>query len=209
MQTKIEKISPYSALAIKNIQECGQENLDFLSFREKLSFANISHPEKKKEWKGARLAIKSALDGIQLPYPGFFKDEHGKSHPMDHYGYVSLTHTRGIAAAIFHKEMPVGIDLELIRGKVVRLGPKFLNQGEIDFLGNDPLLTTIAWSAKESIYKCQGKKGISLRQHIFLSPFTKSDPVIKGRIQGSEDTDHHYTVQVQIENDIILTYTIW
>ena len=51
MQTKIEKISPLSALAIKNIEEVFQNGTDFLSFREKLSFANISHPDKKKEWK--------------------------------------------------------------------------------------------------------------------------------------------------------------
>ena len=115
MQTKIEKISPLSALAVNNIQEVASNGVEFLSFREKLSLANISREEKKNEWKGARMAIKAALDCISLPYPGFFKDEHGKSHPMDGYGYVSLSHTKGIAAAIFHKEMPVGVDLEFVR----------------------------------------------------------------------------------------------
>jgi len=209
MQTKIEKISSFSALAIKNIQGTEDEELDFLSFREKLSFANISHADKKQEWKGARLAIKEALDCISLPYPGFFKDEHGKSHPMDNYGYVSLTHTLGLAAAIFHKDMPVGIDLDFVREKVVRLGPKFLDPSEMDFLDNDPLLYTIAWSVKESIFKCQGKKGISLRQHILLQPFTKENKVVKGKIYGTEFTDHHYQVQVEVESDIVLSYTIW
>jgi len=209
MQTKIEKISSFSALAIKNINCTEEEDLHFLSFREKLSFANISHLDKKKEWRGARLAIKEALDCISLPYPGFFKDEHGKSHPMDNYGYVSLTHTLGLAAAIFHKDMPVGIDLDFVRDKIVRLGPKFLDPTEMDFLDNDHLLYTIAWSVKESIFKCQGKKGISLRQNIILQPFTKTDKVVKGKIYGTEFTDHHYTVQVEEENDIVLSYTIW
>jgi phosphopantetheinyl transferase len=209
MQTKIEKISPLSALAIKNIQEVSQNGVDFLSYREKLAYANISHPEKKLEWKSARIAIKSAMDCISLPYPGFIKDEHGKSHPMDGFGYVSLTHTKGLAAAIFHKEMPVGIDLDYVREKVVRLGPKFLDESEMDFLGNDPLMNTIAWSAKESIFKCQGKKGISLRHNIRLSPFSLMDKVIHGRIQQSEYSDHFYKVKVEIENDIVLTYTIW
>ncbi|MGY6744287.1 MAG: 4'-phosphopantetheinyl transferase family protein [Cecembia sp.] len=209
MQTKIEKISPLSALAINNIQEVSQNGVDFLSFREKLAFANISRDDKKVEWKGARLAIKSALDCISLPYPGFFKDEHGKSHPMDGYGYVSLTHTRGIAAAIFHKDMPVGIDLDYIREKVVRLGPKFLATKEMDFLNNDPALYTVAWSAKESIFKCQGRKGISLRSNILLEPFTLQDKVIKGKVYQSEFSDHFYQVKVEKENDIVLTYTIW
>jgi phosphopantetheinyl transferase len=209
MQTKIEKISPLSALAVNNIEEVSQNGTDFLSFREKLAYANISRPDKQKEWKGARLAIKFALELISLPYPGFFKDEHGKSHPMDGYGFVSLTHTKGLAAAIFHKEMPVGIDLDFVREKVLRLGPKFLDEAEMEFLANDPLLYTIAWSAKESIFKCQGRKGISLRQNIRLEPFTIADTVVKGRVEQSEYSDHHYQVKVEHENDIVLTYTIW
>lgn len=209
MQTKIEKISPLSALAVNNIEEVSQNGVDFLSFREKLSFANISRSDKRVEWKGARIAIKSALECISLPYPGFFKDEHGKSHPMDGYGYVSLSHTKGIAAAIFHKDMPVGIDLDFVREKVVRLGPKFLDPSEIAFLNNDPVLYTIAWSAKESIFKCQGKRGISLKNNILLEPFNQSDSVIKGKVYQSDFSDHHYQVKVDMEKDIVLTYTIW
>lgn len=209
MQTKIEKISPLSALAVNNIQEVASNGVEFLSFREKLSLANISREEKKNEWKGARMAIKAALDCITLPYPGFFKDEHGKSHPMDGYGYVSLSHTKGIAAAIFHKEMPVGVDLEYVREKVVRLGPKFLDPSEIEYLNGDPLLYTIAWSAKESIFKCQGRKGISLKYNILLEPFDSGMKVLKGKVYGSEFSDHHYTVKVDTENDLVLTYTIW
>src|SRR5690554_688105 len=209
MQTKIEKISPLSAFAINNYK--GQEIMpcDFLSFREKLSCAVISHPEKCREWKGARIAIKSALDSLKLPYPGFYKDEHGKSHLMDHYGHVSLTHSQGLAAAIFHKEMPVGIDLDFVREKVLRLGPKFLDASEIDFLDDDPLLYTIAWSAKETIYKCQGRKGISLRENILLQPFHKDQKVLKGKVYGTDFADHHYTVEVTVDDEMVLTYTIW
>ncbi|MBW3469675.1 4'-phosphopantetheinyl transferase family protein [Arthrospiribacter ruber] len=209
MQTKIEKISPLSALALNIIEEVPESAVDFLSFRERLSYANISRPDKRVEWIAARIAINKALDCISLPYPGFFKDENGKSHPMDGYGYVSLSHTKGIAAAIFHKEMPVGIDLDYIREKVVRLGPKFLDHSEMDFLNNCPELYTTAWSAKESIFKCQGKRGVSLKNNIILEEFSKEDKVIKGRIYGSEYSDHHYTVKVEKEKDVIMTYTIW
>ncbi len=209
MQTKIEKISPLSALAINNIKDEAENSIDFLSFREKLSYANISHVEKKMEWKGARLAIKYALDCISLPYPGFYKDEHGKSHAMDNYGHVSLTHTKGKAAAIFHKDIPVGIDMDYVREKIVKLGSKFLQPSEIEFLGDNPLLFTIAWSAKESIYKCQGRKGISLKENILLNPFSLEDKIIKGKVHQTERSDHFYTVKVENEKDMVLTYTIW
>ncbi|WP_114748702.1 4'-phosphopantetheinyl transferase family protein [Pleomorphovibrio marinus] len=209
MRTKIEKISPLSAYAINNINEQDNNHLSFLSFREKLSYANIGHRQKKKEWKGARLAIKSALDAIHLPYPGFYKDNHGKSYAMDGYGHVSLSHSQHAAAAIFHKDMPVGIDLEVIKEKVVRLGPKFLCEEEMEFLDRDPLHYTMAWSAKETIFKCQGRRGISLRSNILLKPFSIGDRLIKGRIYDSGTSDHHYQVQAEVENDMILTYSIW
>ncbi|MBN7812492.1 4'-phosphopantetheinyl transferase superfamily protein [Algoriphagus sp. H41] len=209
MQTKIEKIDSSSALAVKIIEDAESHELDFLSFREKLSFANISHPEKKKEWATARIAIHDALEVLQVPYPGFFKDEHGKSHAMNGQGYVSLTHTPGFAGAIFHREQPVGIDIDLVREKILKIGFRFLDSSELDFLEKDPLHYTMAWSAKESIFKCQGRKGVSFRDNILLEPFARNASRIKGRIRGTEFADHHYTVEVRQLENVILTYTIW
>lgn len=209
MQTKIGKIDSSSALAVKIIESLSEKDLEFLSFREKLSFANISHPERKKEWGTARLAIQEALELLQIPYPGFFKDEHGKSQPMNGQGFVSLTHTRGYAAAIYHRELPVGIDLELIREKILRIGTRFLAESELHFLHILPAHYTMAWSAKESIFKCHGKKGVSLRNNILLEPFDPEATLINGKIHGTNFKDHHYKVQVEQNENHVLTYTIW
>ena len=209
MQTKIEKIDASSALAVKIIGPPDEEPLDFLSFREKLSYTNISHPEKRQEWAAARLAIHEALKELQLPYPGFFKDEHGKSQSMNGQGFVSLTHTPGFAGAIFHREQPVGIDMDLIREKILKIGFRFLDKSELDFLENDPIHYTMAWSAKESIFKCQGKRGVSFREDILLEPFGVNDSVIKGKIRGTDFADHHYSVEVRRLENVILTYTVW
>jgi enterobactin synthetase component D len=209
MQTKIEKIDSSAALAVKIIEEQEIESMSFLSFREKLSYANISHPEKKKEWATARIAIHDALQTLQIPYPGFFKDEHGKSQSMNGQGFVSLTHTPGYAGAIFHRENPVGIDMDLIREKILRIGFRFLDAAELDFLEQDPAHYTMAWSAKESIFKCQGKRGVSFRENILLEPFDTNATQIKGKIRGTDFADHHYTVEVRRLDQVILTYTIW
>lgn len=209
MQTKIEKIDSSSALAIKIIESQENQSLDFLSFREKLSFANISHSDKKKEWATARLAIYDALKALEVPYPGFFKDEHGKSQAMNGHGYVSLTHTLGFAGAIFHREQPVGIDMDFIREKILKIGFRFLDPAELDFLKKDPIHYTMAWSAKESIFKCQGKRGVSFRENILLEPFEINATKIKGKIRGTDFADHHYAVDVRKMENVILTYTIW
>lgn len=209
MQTKIEKIDSSSALAIKIIEPHEVDSLDFLSFREKLSYANISHPEKRMEWATARRAIKDALETLHIPYPGFFKDEHGKSHSMNGNGFVSLSHTEGLAGAIFHRDTPVGIDMDIIREKILRIGFRFLDPSELDFLEKDPLHYTLAWSAKESIFKCQGRRGVSFRDNILLEPFSPDTTIIKAKIRETEHSDHHYTVHARKIGDIVLTYTIW
>lgn len=209
MQTKIEKIDSSSALAVKIIESQQDQSMDFLSFREKLSFANISHPDKKKEWATARLAILDALKALEIPYPGFFKDEHGKSQSMNGQGFVSLTHTPGFAGAIFHREQPVGIDIDLVREKILKIGFRFLDSSELDFLDKNPVQYTMAWSAKESIFKCQGKRGVSFRENILLEPFEINALKIKGKIRGTDFADHHYTVDVRRLENVILTYTIW
>jgi enterobactin synthetase component D len=209
MQTKIEKIDSSSAIALKIIEDQEVEAMDFLSYREKLSLANISHPQKRQEWATARLAIHDALKELNEPYPGFFKDEHGKSQSMNGRGFVSLSHTPGFAGAIYHKDHPVGIDMDLIREKILRIGFRFLDPAELDFLEKDPAHYTMAWSAKESIFKCQGKRGVSFRENIFLEPFHPEASIIKGKIRGTDFADHHYTVQVKKLDSVILTYTVW
>ena len=209
MQTKIEKIDSSSALAVKIIDSISIKELAFLSFREKLSFANISHPEKRKEWGTARLAVYAAMTKLQIPYPGFFKDEHGKSHAINGQGFVSITHTRGYAAAIYHRELPVGIDIEIIREKILKIGNRFLVEEELNFLESHPAHFTMAWSAKESIFKCHGKRGVSLRDNILLEPFEPDASLIRGKIHGTNFEDHHYQVQVEQSENLILTYSIW
>lgn len=209
MQTKIEKIDASSALVTKIIGTETTESLSFLSFREKLSMANISHPEKQREWISSRLAIYEALKCLNLPYPGFYKDIHGKSQSMDGEGHLSLSHTLGLAAAIYHRDKPVGIDLEPVRAKILQIGPRFLSAAELDFLAPDPVQYTMAWSAKETIFKCQGKRGVSFRENILLSPFKVEDELIHGQIIGSKNDSHPYHIQVSKLDQLILTYTIW
>ena len=63
--------------------------------------------------------------------------------------------------------------------------------------------------SKESIFKCHGKKGVSLRDNILLEPFAPDASLIKGKIHGTNFEDHHYQVQVEQSENLILTYSIW
>jgi phosphopantetheinyl transferase (holo-ACP synthase) len=99
--------------------------------------------------------------------------------------------------------------MDLIREKILKIGFRFLDSSELNFLEKDPAHYTMAWSAKESIFKCQGKRGVSFRENILLEPFGVNDSVIKGKIRGTDFADHHYSVEVRRLENVILTYTVW
>jgi hypothetical protein len=99
--------------------------------------------------------------------------------------------------------------MDFIREKILKIGSRFLDKSELDFLEKDPLHYTMAWSAKESIFKCQGKRGVSFRENILLEPFGSDATIIKGKVRGTDFADHHYQVQVRVISNVVLTYTIW
>jgi len=209
MITKIEKLSPNSALVVNKIEDLPEKSLEFLSFREKLTLSNITHPEKHKEFIASRKVMNEALRCFDIKYPGFYKDEFGKSYPMEDIGHVSLTHTKGFVAAIFHKLQPVGIDLEHIQDKIVRLGPKFLSPLEIDRLGNDPVKITMSWSSKEAAYKVYGKKGISLKNNIRIVQEDLKESVWHLQIETHEENHLIFPIQIEVHDDMVLSYSKW
>jgi len=209
METKIEKLSPKSALVVNKIEDWQKNSMEFLSFREKLTLCNISNTVKKNEWVAARFALKQSLECFDLSYPGFYKDEFGKSHPMENIGHVSLSHTKGFVAAIYHENLPVGVDIERVQEKIIKIGPKFLSPRELEICNNDPILLTMAWSSKEAAYKIYGKKGISLKDNIQIIEDDLKSNIWNLEIITELNKIKHYPIQIEVMNDIVLSYSKW
>lgn len=62
-----------------------------------------------------------------------------------------------------------GIDIEKKDRNVKKIAPRFLNPTELANWQADSLKLTLAWSAKESIYKAWKKPGLSFQQEIALN----------------------------------------
>ena len=186
------------------------DQLDFLSFREKLSYANISHQEKRKEWASSRMAIKEAMDALNIPYPGFFKDEHGKSQVMKGGGQVSLSHTQGYAGAIFHRDLPVGIDMDLVREKNPSDRLSILGSKGTGFPDKGPRPLHHGLVCQRIHFQVSGKK------KEFLSGKTFYWNLSSRMRNSSREKFEERNLQIIIIKfgwkkiqDVILTYTIW
>ena len=121
----------------------------------------------------------------------------------------SISHTRGFAAGIISPEVPVGIDIEFISPRVIKVEKKFLNLHEYALL--DPLsvqdrivFSSLFWSIKEAVYKCWGNGGVDFAEQIKIQSFSLHDQGIAAVQFGHAGAVHalHY----QREGDLWLTY---
>ncbi len=90
--------------------------------------------------------------------------------------FFSLAHTNDFAAALVSTKNNVGIDIEPVFPKPFLLKNKFLKEEEVNIIlqnsflpGNLDTRMTMAWCAKEAIYKWWGKGGISLKNNMEIS----------------------------------------
>jgi len=112
------------------------------------------------------LAIRKILQ-LENPSYKIRYDESGKPS-IDSDLNISISHSNNMAAIVFSDYNKIGIDIEKKENKILSIQDKFLNdseklktkyQSDIDYL-------TMIWTAKESIYKALGMKGISFSTNI-------------------------------------------
>lgn len=125
--------------------------------------------EKSREYF---LAVRKLLN-IENPEINIYYDKNGKPYLNNNKG-ISISHSNELVGIGLSNEKDFGIDIQIKTDKVFNIQNKFLSKNELLKLeGNNNLesLTKI-WSAKESIYKSLGKKGVNFSSdlEIDISP---------------------------------------
>jgi hypothetical protein len=120
----------------------------------------------------AFLSVRQLLLRLGYADADLHYDVTGKPHLRDGK-YISISHSHQLAV-LFVSDQAVGVDVELIREKVAKIGPKFCAT-ELPFLVPD-LTTeterlTVIWGAKEAVFKIVNREGISFKDHVFVAPF--------------------------------------
>lgn len=73
--------------------------------------------------------------------------------------YLSFSHCKEFAAAALSSVSPVGIDIEPIGERILKLSHKFLNKKELEtFDLSDKIQMHFCWGAKEALYKASPVK---------------------------------------------------
>ncbi|WP_298519589.1 4'-phosphopantetheinyl transferase superfamily protein [uncultured Kordia sp.] len=119
-----------------------------------------------------------------------YYDEVGKPHLKDGK-HISITHSFQFSAIIVSDTIPVGIDIEKQRDKILRIAHKFTPLEEYKTIANHEALVrklTIVWGGKESIYKVYAEKGLSFLKHIDIDDFSMETSHTKGTVFYGKNT---------------------
>jgi phosphopantetheinyl transferase len=148
----------------------------FLAFEEYGDYAQLRHPLRRRDWLGARVCLK-----VMLLRRGVLDDPLQCAVTKDARGRPSLSLARAAAppvayeCSISHKGrfacaalsavpgIRIGVDVEEISPRLVRLGPSFTGARDVllDAYGPEERLT-ILWALKEAASKALGV-GLGLR----------------------------------------------
>jgi 4'-phosphopantetheinyl transferase len=176
------------------------EYLNKLTHLEKERYFTFNNLKRKREFVATRLLRHEVIGFEHIHY-----DTIGAPY-IENEGYISISHTKNLVGFALCKTFKVGLDLEIIQEKIKTIKHKFLSDFEKqNFEIDDSEELTKIWSAKETLYKISGLKGLNFRTDLELCKISES--IWKGRIKKNEVLNTT-TLKIHKEKDVILTLNI-
>jgi phosphopantetheinyl transferase len=162
------------------------ESFETLSFGINLTKSNQSRLDSMHSELHQRgfLSVRHLLKEVGLVDDDLIYDEFGKPH-LKNGKHISITHSFNFSGIIISDEVPVGIDIEMQRDKILKIAQKFTPFQEYKTIANHSALITkltIVWAAKEALYKIFGKKKLRFLENIYIEDFRFADEKTTGSI---------------------------
>jgi phosphopantetheinyl transferase len=184
--TELHTINPFISIGILDLAQFGAS-------REPLT-------NREKEKAGTVYLLNEMLKGesIELAYT-----PENKPFLKGRPEHISISHSHDMLAIIINKKENTGIDIELLRDKVLSIRHKFLNAGESQFAGSDIGRLITIWAAKEAMYKAHGMKGLDFKTNLSVAPFTANE--LSGQVNIGL-TSRKYALWKERLGDYIMVY---
>lgn len=178
-------------------------NQIILNYSESQELSYMVNEYRKLEWLATRFVQRQVIKDTIL------KDEYGKPSLERKGGYISIAHCRNFAAVIYSKEAKVGLDIEPINEKVLKIANKFLSEEEQTLLEGEMSVTNYiaAWCVKEAVYKWFGKKNLSFKQNIRIESLSVENQ--KALVAFSkEDMHENLALSIDTIEDVVLSFLV-
>lgn len=181
---------------------------------------------RQAQWLAGRVLVQRMLAAAALPnvLPTLQNDATGRPFlgGVGPVPAVALSHSGAwVAALLAPPGAAAGVDVELVRDKALRIARKFLNDDEL-FVSKDVTLAnnagfaptptevfSLLWSAKETLYKLAGQRGIIFRQNLLLDLPPGSWPAageLPARLALASGVSRHRICYFRPAAGYVLTY---
>ena len=140
------------------------------------AFTGIS-AKRELEKKGTAFLLEKLFNKVvELSY-----NKEGKPEIQKENCHISISHSHDKLVIMCNPQSPTGVDIELIRDKVLKIKDKFLSQVELKEAADNVDKLIIYWAAKEALYKLHSFKEVEFIKHLFIHPFELKT---QGRLVG-------------------------
>lgn len=200
-----QDINEESRLAVWHIRETE----DF--FLQKVApIRQISHPHKRLQHLAGRYLLLELFP--EFPIGLVMLADSRKPYLHGDPFHFSVSHGGDFAAALVSRQYRTGVDVELIRPRILSLQHKFLSDEESRMLDHWPCgrfeALTLAWSMKESMFKWNAGSGIDFRQHLQLRHVYHHDGYYKADAVVAKETDRHLQLNGLLFPEYALTWVL-
>lgn len=168
-------------------------------------FTTLSGLSQKREieLQGRQALVDYILgNGTEIIY-----NDKGKPFIKGSHKHISITHSHDKLAVIINEKEATGIDIELIRDKVLRIKHKFLSEEELIDAADNVTKLIVYWAVKESLYKVYGEKEVDFIKHLKVMPFQLAE---SGTIIGTIEMEDIYKFELgyKIFDDYAMAYCL-
>lgn len=135
----------------------------------------LKHPARKQEFVATRVLRTLHFGKVPIHY------SHIGAPSIKKEGFISISHNKHVAGIAYCNSFQVGLDIEPIHEKVLRVKHKFLGKKEKEMNDTSSVEEMIKiWSGKEALYKLASRKEIIFSDNLFLTPL--DNQIWKGEI---------------------------
>lgn len=161
---------------------CWETREDLAFFEQHLLYrSQATHTDRKRQQFSSRMALKQLLP--EFPFDQVVREGEGKPRLLNEEYDFSLTHTQQYSAAIISGTHMVGVDMERIDARLLKVEKRFLHAEEYQLLPDDSeqriIILTLCWSIKETVFKCFGRSAVDfagdIRIHAINVDLTLAD----------------------------------
>lgn len=164
---------------------------------------DVTHPHKRLQHLAGRFLLQFLFPAF--PYELIQIADTRKPFLADEQFHFSISHCGDYAAAIVSRNSRVGIDVELVTPKVLKILPKFLSPEEQQLLHNGQFQeqATLCWSAKEAVFKWYGGGAVDFKAHIQLQRINAADETVE---VWFKKTNQQFSVHFRQFDSLILSW---